>query len=95
MTVKPGKIMIRRIFIIMLCVVIALSCVSGASLINIMSRKAFRSFLPSTQIFPRRSTQRLCVFQMKNHRIALRMRTGIIIWNTQTKLKKRNIIISA
>jgi len=36
MTVKPGKIMINRIIAIMLIVIVALSGVSGASLINIM-----------------------------------------------------------
>ncbi len=36
MAVKPGKLMVKRIFIIMLIVVVALSGVSGASLINIM-----------------------------------------------------------
>ena len=36
MTVKPGKLMIKRIFIIMLIVIIALSGVSSVSLINIM-----------------------------------------------------------
>ncbi len=36
MTVKPGKIMINRIIAMMLIVIVALSCVSGASLINIM-----------------------------------------------------------
>ena len=36
MAVKPGKMMAKRILIIMLIVVVALSGVSGASLINIM-----------------------------------------------------------
>ena len=36
MTVKPGKIMINRIIAMMLIVIVALSGVSGASLINIM-----------------------------------------------------------
>ena len=36
MTVKPGKLMVKRIFIIMLVVIIALSGVSSVSLINIM-----------------------------------------------------------
>ncbi len=36
MAVKPGKMMAKRIFIIMLVVIVALSGVSGVSLINIM-----------------------------------------------------------
>ncbi len=36
MAVKPGKMMVKRIFIIMLVVIVALSGVSGVSLINIM-----------------------------------------------------------
>ncbi len=36
MAVKPGKMMAKRIFIIMLIVIVALSGVSGASLFNIM-----------------------------------------------------------
>ena len=39
MAKKPGKMMARRIFVIMLILIIALSGVSGASLVNIMILK--------------------------------------------------------
>ena len=39
MAKKPGKMMARRIFVIMLILIVALSGVSGASLVNIMILK--------------------------------------------------------
>ena len=36
MSVKPGKIMVTRAIVVMIALILALSIVSGASLVNIM-----------------------------------------------------------
>ncbi len=92
MTVKPGKEMVTRIFIIMLCVIVAFSGIAGVRLVNIMiiNGEKYQAEASEQQLYDSLITAPRGDIYDKNMQVLARSTTAWTVYITPNGIHKIN-----